>query len=237
MVALGFLFGLWTASRRALHDGLSAEQILDSGVWLIVGTIVGARFWYVTSYWHEEFAGKPFYEVFMIHHGGLVFYGGLVGASVGCILYAKLKKLPLWKLADALAPSVALGHGLGRVGCLMNGCCYGRICDLPWAIHFPKGQPSYPNAVHPTQIYESMLDLALYAALAWLYRRKKFNGQVFAVYLIAYAFVRSFVELFRGDYPQYYFGWITPAHVVSGIILLAGLILWRLLPRPAPHRG
>jgi phosphatidylglycerol---prolipoprotein diacylglyceryl transferase len=232
MVALGFLAGLWTASRRGLREGIPSERIIDLGPWLIIGAIVGARTLYVISYWREQFAGKPFWEVFMVQHGGLVYYGGLVGASLGCILYVRRKKLALWKVADTLAPSIALGHALGRIGCLLNGCCYGRACNLPWAIHFPVGHETYPNAVHPTEIYESVLNFMLYGALAWLHRRKKFDGQIFAIYLIAYAVIRSFVEMFRGDYPQYYFGgWVTPAHFVSVFILIAGLALLTVLAR------
>jgi phosphatidylglycerol:prolipoprotein diacylglycerol transferase len=240
MVALAFLAGLWTAGRRGLRAGIAAEKIIDLGPWLIIGAIAGARTLYVISYWHEAFAGKPIAEVFMVWKGGLVYYGGLVGASLGCILYVRLKKLPLWKIADILAPSIALGSVFGRIGCLLNGCCYGRACSLPWAIRFPEGNlsnaPTYP--VHPTQIYDSLLNLGLYAALAWLFRRKKFDGQVFGVYLVSYAILRSFVEMFRGDYPEYYLGGrVTPAHLVSIAILAAGLALLRLLPRPEPKRG
>jgi len=234
MVALAFLAGLWTASRRGLREGVAAEKIIDLGPWLIIGAIVGARTLYVTSYWREQFAGKPLREIFMVHHGGLVYYGGLIGTCQVYTIYARRKKLPFWKGADILAPSIALGYVFGRIGCLMNGCCYGRTCSLPWAIHFPVGNPSYPNAVHPTQIYESLLSLGLYAALAWLYRHKKFDGQVFGTYLVSYAVLRSFVEMFRGDYPQYYLGgWVTPAQLVSVGILAAGLILLFVLPRPA----
>jgi len=237
MVALGFLAGLWTASRRGLREGFAAEKILDIGPWLIGGAIIGARTLYVISYWHEQFAGKPLTEIFMVWKGGLVYYGGLIGSSLATILYARLKKVQLWKLADVLAPSVALGSVFGRIGCLMNGCCYGRTCDLPWAIHFPPGHQSYPNGVHPTQIYDSSLNLLFYFFLAWLYRRKKFDGQIFATLLVGYALLRSFVELFRGDYPQYYFGMITPAQLVSAGILITGLILMFLLPRPAQQPG
>src|SRR5205085_4478652 len=162
-----------------------------------------------------------------------VFYGGLIGASLGYIIYARLKKFPLWKGADVLAPSIALGYFFGRIGCLMNGCCYGRVCDLPWAIHFPPGHEPYLNGVHPTEVYESLLNLGLYGALAWLYRRKKFDGQVFAAYLVSYALLRSFVEMFRGDYPQQFYlhGWITPAHLVSSVILAAGVSLLLVLRR------
>ncbi len=232
MVALGFMAGLWTASRRGLLSGIAAEKIVDLGPWLIVGTIVGARFLYVISYWHESFEGRPFIEVFKVWQGGLVFYGGLIGATLAGMIYLRIHKLPIWKVADIVAPSIALGYVFGRMGCLLNGCCYGRACDLPWAIRYPADNPLEPPTfpVHPTQVYESLLNLVLYGALAWLYRHKKFDGQVFGAYLICYAFLRSFVEMFRGDYPvrQHYLGgWATPAHLVSIAILLAGVaLLW-----------
>jgi phosphatidylglycerol:prolipoprotein diacylglycerol transferase len=217
-------------------SGIPAEKILDLGPWLIVGTVIGARALYVFSYWREEFAGHPISEIFMVWRGGLVYYGGLIGASLAAILYARTKALPLWKLADVLAPSIALGCVFGRIGCLMNGCCYGRECDLQWAIHFPAGHRTYPHGVHPTQIYDSLLNLGLYLGLAWLNRRKKFDGEVFAAYLIGYALLRSFVEVFRGDYPQHYLGgWATPAQLVSMGILVVGVVLWCLLPKIAPH--
>ena len=242
MVALAFLAGLWTASRRGLRDGIAAEKTVDLGPWLIVGAIVGARTLYVISYWDEFFKGKPIEEILMVWKGGLVYYGGLIGAALACILYSRLKKLPLWKVADILAPSVALGYVFGRIGCLLNGCCYGRACNLPWAIRFPEGNPLNPPTypVHPTEVYDSLLSLGLYGLLVWLYRRKKFDGQVFGVYLVGYAVLRSFVEMFRGDYPEhqhYLGGWATPAHLVSILILAAGLVLLRVLPRPEPRRG
>jgi phosphatidylglycerol:prolipoprotein diacylglycerol transferase len=231
-VALAFLIGLWTASRRGLRDGIAAEKIVDLGPWLILGTIIGARLLYVISYWEKDFAGKPLWEIFMIRHGGLVFYGGLIGASLSCIFYARARGLPLWKVADALAPSIALGYFFGRFGCLLNGCCYGRACQLPWAIRYPYGHETMSSPVHPTQIYDSLLNLFLYSWLAWLYPRKSFDGQVFALYLMGYAVARSFVETFRGDYRTYYLGgWATPAQLVSVGILAAGLWLWWKLPR------
>jgi len=233
LVATGFLAGLWTASRRAARDGISKESVQDIVPWLIVGTILGARTLYVISYWREEFASNPFPAVFAVWQGGLVFYGGLVGATLAALIYVRRKKLPLWKMADVLAPSIPLGYAFGRIGCLMNGCCYGRECHLPWAITFPPGHPTAGVPVHPTEIYDSLLSLCFYGFLAWLYRRKKFDGQVFAAYLIGYAILRSFVEYFRGDYPVHYMGGIaTPAQVVSIGIIIGGLLLFFLLPRP-----
>src|ERR1044072_993047 len=105
LVATGFLLGLWTASRRGLRDGLSPERVMDSGPWLIIGTIIGARTLYVATYWKERFAGDPWTEIFMVQHGGLVFYGRLIGAALAIVLYCRLKKIPLWKLAEPLAAS------------------------------------------------------------------------------------------------------------------------------------
>ncbi|HWQ91428.1 MAG TPA: prolipoprotein diacylglyceryl transferase, partial [Clostridia bacterium] len=201
MIALGFIAGLWTASRRAPRAGIHPERVFDLGPWLIGGAIVGARLLYVVMYWREDFAKDPFPEVFMIQRGGLVYYGGLIGAVVTGIAYLRWKRISLWAMADVMAPSIALGHFFGRLGCLFNGCCYGSACSLPWAIHFPYGHNTYPLGVHPTQVYEALLNLGFYAFLAWLFRRRKFDGQIFALYLIGYAFLRSFVELFRGDYP------------------------------------
>jgi phosphatidylglycerol:prolipoprotein diacylglycerol transferase len=244
-VASGFLFGLWNASRRALRANLNPEMIFDCGTWLLVGTVVGARALYVVSYWSfvvdaaQEYHHSPVLEIFMVQHGGIVYYGGLIGASAACILFAWRKRVPLWKLADILAPGVALGSFFGRWGCLMHGCCYGRPTDLPWGIQFPVGHETHPHDdglphyVHPTQIYDSLLNLVLFAGLAWFYRRRKFDGQVFALYLVCYAVLRSFVEYFRGDYPKadLVAGWITPAQCVSAGTLLAGVLLLWLLPK------
>jgi len=251
MIALAFLAGLWTATLRARREKISSERIADIVLWLMVGGIIGARIAYVTTYWREEFASQPFSEVFMIQHGGLVYYGGFIGATIAAMIYIRWKKLPLWKTADVLAPSIALGSFFGRAGCLLNGCCYGRLTNLPWAIQFPNGSaawnqqfqeglvgangPSLP--VHPTEIYDGLLNLFLYFFLAWLFRRKKFDGQVFATYLLCYAVTRSFVEYFRGDYTNlhYHLG-LTPAQWISVPIFIAGLALAALLSRRTPAK-
>lgn len=246
MMALAFLAGLWTATRRARLANVSGDIIADVVLWLMLGSIVGARIVYVTTYWKQEFANGPFSEVFMIQHGGLVFYGGLIGATLAACGYLAWKKLPVWKIADIIAPSIALGSVFGRAGCLLNGCCYGRPCNLPWAIQFPNGSdawdqqfhaglvsatgPSLP--IHPTEIYSAGLNLLLYLLLAWQFRRKKFDGQIFALYLIGYAIFRSIVECFRGDYPSdHIHDGLTSAQVVSIPMVIAGLLLllyfWR----------
>lgn len=232
MMALAFFAGLWTAGRRAARSGVASETIMDLGPWIIVGAILGARSVYVATYWQESFAGKPLWEIFMIRHGGLVFYGGLIGAALAGLVFVRWKKLSAWRVADILAPSIALGYVFGRIGCLLHGCCYGRECALPWAIHFPEDHETYPHGVHPTQIYDSLLNLVLYAALAWLCRRKKFDGQVFAAYLMGYAVTRSLVESFRGDYnAAHRHGGLTPAHLLGIGIFAAGAVLYAVQSR------
>ncbi len=231
MMALAFLAGLWTATRRARLVNVHGDVIGDVTMWLMVGSIIGARFVYVTTYWKQEFAGQPFREVFMIQHGGLVYYGGLIGATLAGLGHLAWKKRPVWKIADILAPSIALGSVFGRIGCLLNGCCYGRSCNLPWAIHFPADHETHGAGVHPTEIYDALLNLTLYLALAWLFRRKKFDGQILALYFAGYAICRTIVEFFRGDYPpdHIHAGLFTSAQLVSLPILIAGLAIffWR----------
>jgi phosphatidylglycerol:prolipoprotein diacylglycerol transferase len=239
MIALAFLAGLWTATLRARREKISGEIIADVTLWIMVGTILGARAVYVATYWKDEFAGQPITEIFAIWHGGLVFYGGLIGATIAGTIYLRWKKLPFWKIADALAPSIALGSVFGRIGCLLNGCCYGRACSLPWAITFPADNPLHPptTPVHPTEIYDALLNLGLYFFLAWLFRRKKFDGQIFSTYLLCYAVTRSFVEYFRGDYTDlhYHLG-LTPAQWISVPIFVTGLMLAIILSRRAPAK-
>jgi phosphatidylglycerol---prolipoprotein diacylglyceryl transferase len=187
------------------------------------------------------FPSAPWTEVFMVQRGGLVFYGGLFGAIVATMLFARMKKLPLWRLGDVLAPSIPLGYVFGRIGCFLNGCCYGEQCTLPWAVRFPNQSYAWDHqhalglvgahdpslAVHPTELYDSLLSLLLYVGLAWLYRRKKFDGQVFAIYLMCYAATRSIVEAFRGDYTAVHLhGGLTPAHLISIAVFAAGVGLF-----------
>ncbi len=240
LVALGFVFGLWAASRNARTAGLNPELPYDLAPWLIGGALIGARLLYIVSYWQRDFAGQPFTEIFAIWKGGLVYYGGLIGATAAGIFVVLRRKLPLWKVADCLAPGIAIGQAFGRTGCLLNGCCYGRETDVPWAIRYPEGHSTFPHLVHPAQVYESLLNIGFFGLLMLLQRRRKFDGQVFATYLIGYAFIRSFVEYFRGDYEvisRPVNGVFTPGQTTSVLILAAGIGLFFFLRRPGNAPG
>ncbi len=204
LVATGFLTALWTAAIRARGIGVGQEVIMDLGIWLIVAGIVGARTFYVIGYW-EDFRSNPL-EIVRVDHGGLVFYCGFIFAVLASILFVRRKKLDFWKLADVCAPSIALGHVFGRLGCFMNGCCYGKVCSLPWAVRFPFDHETHGMPVHPTQIYESIGNFLLFSALWFFYPRRRYDGQVFWWYVLLYALLRFTVEFFRGDYTEYFIG-------------------------------
>ena len=242
LVALGFIPGTWIASRRAGTVGLIPRSIHDLVFpWLLVGGLIGARILYVISYWDRDFAGKPLLEAIAIWRGGLVFYGGLIGATLAGLIGIHLKKLPLWKTIDCLAPGAALGHVFGRLACLLNGCCYGRTCDLPWAIHLPSDHASAGLPIHPAQLYEAALNLILCGVLVFCHARQRFlEGQIFALYLMIYAMVRTVSEFFRGDYAVQSApasGVFTPGQSTSAFIFVAGITLWfvraRLAASPA----
>ncbi len=224
--AAGCLIGLWTAERRGRLGGLKTMATFDLGPWLIVGALLGARLLFVTTH-PEHFQDKGWFEWFNIREGGLVWYGGLLGAMAATSLYVYLKKISLWQLADALAPSIPLGHAFGRLGCFLTGCCYGSPSDAPWAVQYPEAHATHPEWVHPTQLYSAGVNFGLYLGLAYFYRRKAFDGQIFALYLSSYAVLRLVVEAYRGDYPSP--GPLTPGQFVSLLILpvALGLYYWR----------
>ena len=203
-LALGMLLALVVASRLAARDGLSKERIYDLGLWTLVGGLVGSK---ILMFWVE-----PDVQVFTLDflRSGGVFYGGLIGGFLAVAILVPLYKLPFWKVADAFAPGVALGQAFGRQGCFSAGCCWGKHTDLPWGVHFTElgheytGVPIYgPDGanlyLHPTQLYESFIMLAVFGFLVYLHRHKKFDGQILIAYGIIYSIVRFSIEFIRDD--------------------------------------
>ena len=238
LVATGFLAGILTAQHRARRSGLAPERISDLGVWLIVAAMLGAKLFHIVFFWNDFIEGWRATGLASLR-AGFVFYGGFLGATAGLLVYARLNKLPAWQLADVLAPSGALGHAFGRLGCFFEGCCYGKACALPWAIHLP----GHATAVHPTQLYEAAGNLVIFAGLSAYYRRRRFASQICWLYVLSYGVLRFGVEFFRGDYDVHYFGVLTIAHIMAGVLILvavAGLILYgKTGARPvnSPHHA
>jgi phosphatidylglycerol:prolipoprotein diacylglycerol transferase len=233
LVACGFMVGLMLAARRAKAEGISQQAISDIGLWLVVGGIVGGKLFHVLFYWRDFLDAWRTGGIASLRQG-FVFFGGFIVAVTAAILYARRKQIPLLKLGDAFAAPIALGHFFGRLGCYFEGCCYGKACDLPWGVHFPDTHPTRGMLVHPTELYEAIANLVLFAGLTLYYRHKKFDGQIWWLYLIGYSILRFSIEFTRGDYPTHYFNVFTSAQLIA--IVLAGIGIVGLLKTPKNSR-
>ncbi len=204
LLAAAFLLGLKLATSRARRLGLNPGRILDLGIYIIVAAIVGGKLLLLVTDF-SSFRANPLDFLSLARSGG-VFYGGLILAVLVAFWYMRRHALPLWPTFDVFAPGIALGHAIGRVGCLMAGCCWGRPTTLPWGITFTDpftgsyvGTP-LGEALHPTQIYEALAETAILFFLLWLERRgRNFPGRTFWSYILLYGLTRYAIEFFRGD--------------------------------------
>ncbi len=231
-VALGFLAALWLAGREARSRGLDPKAIQDLGLVILVAALVGARLFFVLVEW-EYFIQNPL-KVFQIWKGGLVFYGGFVAAALAAAWYVRAHRLPVWTTGDVIAPALALGQAIGRIGCFFAGCCYGAACSLPWAVTFtdPRGLAPLGVPLHPAQLYSALGNLAIFGVLYFVARpRLKGDGRLFGLYLVLYPVFRFAVEFLRDD-PRGGLGPLSTSQVL-GIPLLA-FGLWILLARRPP---
>ena len=229
MVVIGFLAGWRLAVWRAKKERLPEEVFLDFGLWGLIGGVIGARlFHFVQNY--EAY--RTFWDFFKIWQGGLVFYGGFFGAVVANIIFIKKKGLPLRKTLDVAAPSLALGLGFSRIGCFLNGCCFGKPTNLPWAVSFPRGSLAFMNQVnqnllqplasrslpiHPTQIYLSLNAFILFIILSYYFKYRKAPGEVSALFGVLYVPTRFVLEFFRGDQTLFIRGLNVPQ--ITGIFI------------------
>ena len=198
-IAAGFVVGILLAKREAGLLGEDQEKIMDLCFYILIAAIIGSRFLYVAVN-PGIFFSDPL-EVFRVWNGGLVFYGGFIAAVAAAIIYLKKEKISIPKTSDIMAPSIAVGHFFGRMGCFFAGCCYGRVCDFPWSVKFTHPDSLAPIGIplHPTQLYSSLNNLMIFIVLWYFRRRKKYDGQLFLIYVSLYGITRSFLEVFRGD--------------------------------------
>ncbi|MBI3450947.1 MAG: prolipoprotein diacylglyceryl transferase [Acidobacteria bacterium] len=237
LLALAFLAALALARKRAAQASLPAEAVLDLWIAALVSGILGAKLLlYAIDY--RYYIDNPRAILAGLQSAG-VFYGGFVAAVITCLVLVARRGLPGWKIADAAAPAVALGQAIGRLGCFAAGCCFGRPSDLPWAVTFTDPEAHRLTGVpldiplHPSQIYESILDLVLFGVLILLSRRRRADGQLFLWYLLLYALLRGAVEFTRGDPRGDAFGASTSQIIAVAAALVAGFFLWtRRRPRP-----
>jgi len=233
LLALAYLAGLQLAVIRARRQGIDGARIMDLGIYLIIAALIGAKLMLVVVDF-DHFVDQP-RELFSLFRTGGVFYGGLlVSVAVGLWLMRRYG-LPMWATTDLFAPGIALGHVVGRFGCLLAGCCYGRPTDLPWGVTFTNpaaaanaGTP-LGQALHPTQLYDAGAELLILTVLLAFERRgRPFAGRTFWLYMLLYAASRIVVEMFRGDPRGMLMGMSTSQFVSILIIPVAVVMLLRL---------
>ena len=236
LLAAAYLLGLKFAMVRARTRGLDPARTLDLGIYIIVSALIGAKLLlFLVEF--DTFRREPG-ELLTLARSGGVFYGGLIAAVTVALWYMRRHRMPMWTTCDVFAPAIALGHAVGRIGCLAAGCCFGKPTDVPWAITFthpdaaanvgtPLGVP-----LHPTQLYESGAELLILAILLLTERRRRpFPGRTFWIYLLLYGISRFVIEFFRGDSRGMVFDWLPTSQFISLIVVPLSLVMLLVLSR------
>ncbi|HXG91905.1 MAG TPA: prolipoprotein diacylglyceryl transferase [Blastocatellia bacterium] len=229
LLAIGFLLALWTAARLAARDGLPKARIYDLGLYIIAGALIGSKVLMIFT--------EPDAQVFsfdFLRSGG-VFYGGFIAALLVSVFLMHRYKLPWRKTADAFAPGIALGHSIGRLGCFSAGCCWGKPTTSWLGVHFTERASELTGvpvdaALVPTQLIEAIANFAIFGFLLWLWKRRRFEGQIIYAYLMIYSVARFTIEFWRDD-PRGQVLWFSTSQFISIILFALGLALmiynWR----------
>ena len=204
MMAIAFLVGTWLGLREARRLALDEEKLVNVILVTLIASILGARGLYVIEHLNEF--RREWGSVFALWQGGLTLYGGIAAGTFAGLVSARRMGLPRWVVADALAPSLALGTMFGRVGCFLNGCCYGHPTTLPWGVKFPPGSFAAlefgDTPVHPSQLYNAAAGLVLFAVLWAVRKRVRTPGVLFWTFIAAFAFARVGIDLTRAYEPE-----------------------------------
>jgi phosphatidylglycerol---prolipoprotein diacylglyceryl transferase len=243
MLFFAFLGSMYIAAWRARREKLDPEVVYDMALYVFIGGLIGARGFYVLEYWGDKV--NSFWDIFEIWNGGIVLYGSILGGTAGFLFYRWRRWFPILPMLDAIAPALAFGIAIGRIGCLLNGCCYGDTCNLPWAVRFPKHSPPWvselarnqiaPDAefslwLHPTQIYSTIDGLILFLLLSAYYPLRKRDGQVMGLFLLTYPVTRFLIEHLRNDEGVFAAG-MTISQFISVGLFVFGVAYWVALAR------
>jgi phosphatidylglycerol---prolipoprotein diacylglyceryl transferase len=242
LLAAAYLLGLQLAIHRSKKAGLDTARVLDLGVYIVIAALVGAKL-LLLAVNYSYFRSNP-REILVLARSGGVFYGGLIGATLVAFWYIRRHRLPLWTTCDMFAPGIALGHVIGRLGCLMAGCCYGLPTTMPWGITFTDpfaalnvGTPlNIP--LHPTELYEAGAELIILALLLVTeHKGRTFPGRTFWGYMLLYAVSRFIIEFYRGDERGIIMGFSTSQFislVLAPLAVVMLVVLGRRATSPAP---
>lgn len=230
--AFGFLASGALVARRLKELGKAPDWAYEVVFAAMVGGLVGSRIDYLIQNYDsvsDDLLGSLF------SGSGLVWFGGMVGGAVGVVLWARWRGFLEWRMFDTMAPGLALGYAIGRVGCQLSGDGdYGQATDMPWGMAYPEGTVSTTEEVHPTPVFETVA-MGLVALVLWQLRDRFRPGVLFALYLVLAGLERLLIELIRRN-DSVLLG-LTPAQLISvAMIALGAALLMRLRDRPAPAR-
>lgn len=243
LVATGVLVGLWISVRNSEKQGIKSENAWDFGIALVLAGILGAKILYIILDWRSGHVyGQNLREIFTFDtlQAGGVFSGGLVAALVVAWWFLRRHHMPALATCDAFAPGLAMGHAIGRLGCFAAGCCYGKPTTHFWGVTFTNplaaqlvGTP-LGHALEPTQLFESAAELGIFFILTWMFKRKKFDGQVFGAYLFLYGIARFCLEFIRDDPGRgsVFGGVLSGTQLIAIGLVLAGGLIWYVRPTP-----
>jgi phosphatidylglycerol---prolipoprotein diacylglyceryl transferase len=233
LVAIAFLVALYVATRLGKQAGLNTEHVSNLGIYCALMGLLGAKIFMILFDW-RHYLNDPgdIFSLSTLQAAG-VFHGGLIAAVVFAYLYTRHFKMPWLTTADVFAPGIAIGHAIGRIGCLMAGCCYGQVCDRPWAITYTNPEASKMSntplfqPLHPTQLYESAAELLVFAFLWMRIKKPHRSGDIIGLYLVISSVFRFVIEFYRFHEQDLWFGlsltqWISIALLLLGAAMLVG---------------
>jgi phosphatidylglycerol:prolipoprotein diacylglycerol transferase len=254
MLAIGFLAGILLAARRAQRLGENPDYVYNLSVWAVLSSLIGSRIYYVVTHYDEFRAGEtysllgrilvelknmfwPIGSDGQVGISGLIYYGGLIAATAATILYLRANRLNLPKYLDILAPGIPLGEFFTRIGCFLNGCCFGHPTHSHFGVVFPEVSAAgsyYPETlIHPTQLYSSFAALAVMGLILWLERYKKFNGFSALLFFMLYGIDRLIVDFFRYYEPGMESNGISQNQIISLAIFGVSAAMMVVLQRRA----
>ena len=218
MLALAVIVGTSLLVRHAKQVGLNGDLMMDMVFWVVLGGVVGSRLFFVVLnlpyFWQSPG------EILMLQKGGLAWQGGMILGGLSGWVFIRKNKLPLWKVLDLVAPYLALGQAIGRIGCLLNGCCFGR--PVSWGLYFPV----HHARLHPTQIYLTTGFLVVFFILRRYQEGRLGTGSVFILYVFLASAWRFIVEFFRADHYRFFLGLSVFQWMCLGFMGAAGLVTW-----------
>ena len=242
MTALAYMVASWYLYKRLHYIQLDKDTFWNIIFIAFVAALLGAKLLYLIVSWPEmgaTFADKIHNALHTFRYG-FVFFGGAIAAIISLLIYFKKKHLPVLQTADFMVVGLPLGHAIGRIGCFLAGCCHGKPTDLPWGVVFTDPHslvaPEYLGVhLHPTQLYESLLNLLLFFILQHLYKKHPRCGSVLVAYVVGYALLRFSIEFFRGDYRGGFLLGFSPSQLIALCTAVLALGVWHFLKKDISH--